>query len=243
MRKESFQGILLGIVIMCAVFAFITIAWAAFSTNLTLDGTAKINQQSWKIEYVQTKDTALAASTGATLTGVKAGNAELPSSGGFGIDTTHVNATGAIGTFNQKGDKITYTWYAQNFGTFDADISIGGGLLASGSFVNNGNIALTCKKTGDASTDLGTWCATNMTAKLYVGAVGSSSVINSGYTGSLPKATSTVGDDTDILEFKLEVEFTGSGTAPSAVETSDENIDVSIGTITVAANQHTTAAS
>lgn len=241
MKRESFQGILLGIVIMCAVFAFITIAWAAFSTNLTLDGTAKINQQSWKVEYVQTKDTALAASTGATLTGVKVGNAELPSSGGFGIDTTHINATGAIGTFNQQGDKITYTWYAQNFGTFDADISVGGGLLASGSFVNGGNISLTCKKTGDSSTDLSTWCATNMSAKLYVGAVDSSTVINSGYTGSLSKATSTTGDDTDILEFKLEVEFTGSGSGSTAVTTSSENVDVSISTITIAANQHTTS--
>ena len=239
MKKESFQGILLGIVIMCAVFAFITIAWAAFSTNLTISGSAKINQQSWKVEFVSTKDTALAASTGATLTGTKTGSAELPSSSGFGIDTSHISASGNIGTFNQKGDKITYTWYAQNFGTFDADISVTGGLLVSANS-NNGNISLSCSKTSD-STDLSTWCNTNMAARLYVGAVGSSSVINSAYTGSLKKATANT-DDTDVLEFKLEIEFVGSGSGASAVEVSNENVDVSISTITLAANQHTTAA-
>lgn len=237
MKKESFQGILLGIVIMCAVFAFITIAWAAFSTNLTISGSAKINQQSWKVEFVSTKDTALAASTGATLTGTKTASAELPSSSGFGIDTSHISASGNIGTFNQKGDKITYTWYAQNFGTFDADISVTGGLLASNNS-NGGNISLSCTKTGD-STDLSTWCNTNMVAKLYVGAVGSSAVINSDYTGSLKKATAST-DDTDVLEFKLEIEFVGSGSGASAVEVSNENVDVSISTITLAANQHTT---
>lgn len=239
MKKESFQGILLGIVIMCAVFAFITIAWAAFSTNLTISGSAKINQQSWKVEFVSSKDTALAANTGATLTGTKTGSAELPSSSGFGIDTSHISASGNIGTFNQKGDKITYTWYAQNFGTFDADISVTGGLLASINS-NGGNISLSCTKTGD-STDLSTWCNTNMVAKLYVGAVSSSSVINSGYTGSLKKATAST-DDTDVLEFKLEIEFVGSGTGASEVQVSNENVDVSISTITLAANQHTTVA-
>jgi hypothetical protein len=235
MKKESFQGILLGIVIMCAVFAFITIAWAAFSTNLTISGTAKINQQSWKVEFVSTKDTALAASAGATLTGTKTGSAELPSTGGFGIDTSHISASGNIGTFNQKGDKITYTWYAQNFGTFDADISVTGTGLLSSVNSNGGNITLSCTKTGD-STNLNDWCSANMVAKLYVGAVDSSSIITSAYTSSLKKATTS--NDTDVLEFKLEIEFVGSG----SVEVSSDNVDVSISTITLAANQHTTAA-
>lgn len=263
MKKESFQGILLGIVIMCAVFAFITIAWAAFSTTLNISGTATIKKQSWQIDFTDQKDTDFAG----RLTAVGGGATALPLTGTVATGTQAVADTsvnrfrissantveGTIGEFNVGGDKITYTWYAQNFGTFESDVSVKtvGGLTSSANLAG-GNITLVCTKTSNG--DMNDWCngkgtgdgtsnndKAHVKATLSVGAVGSPNPYSTSYsTWNIKAATSTSNDDTDILEFKLEVEFlnlAGSGDNPT---TSSDNIMVSIPATVLEAVQHTT---
>ena len=261
MRKESFQGILLGIVIMCAVFAFITIAWAAFSSNLVINGTATVSAQKWKVEFTDTKDTALvsegvSATIPAALTPTLVGSATAPASNGFAITSTLVagNASSGsatqkeLGTLAQSGDKIIYHWYIQNFGTFQADFSVTG-ILASGSFTTGGgNITLTCKKAGDVTES--TLCNNNLVAKLYIADYSSSysatdsstygTLINSSYNGSIAAETATT-DDTDVKIVTLVVEFNETTLGTSVI--SNDALTLSMSDVTLTATQHTTAGS
>ena len=166
MRKESFQGILLGIVIMCAVFAFITVAWAALSSTLTINGTATVAASSWKVEFSDTAN-ALMGSTGVTCTSTNS-NALCPVS----LPTLTTSAFGGsysspsnLGTLNTVGDTITYSWYIANDGSFDAYINGVTGVD------NEGNVSITCTADGVDSTEQGiidTFCSNAIKATLKV---------------------------------------------------------------------------
>ena len=245
MRKESFQGILLGIVIMCAVFAFITIAWAGFSSNLEIGGTATINAQEWDIDFTNTKDTKWTASqslTGSSNAEVKSGTNASISSATLAIGTDRT-VSGIIGTFNQEGDEITYKWYIQNFGSFNSEISVVGtnSKILSAADANGGNIELKCTEvqTTESDGDKNDWCATNMVATLTltpqgtagnVTTPGSPVTVLAATTASLPSKTAASTDDTDIIEVKLVVKFIGSSSAvtPAAGITKDATSDVPI---------------
>ncbi len=258
MRKESFQGILLGIVIMCAVFAFITIAWAAFSNTLTIGGTATINKQSWDIDFVNAyadtktgdpadyanKWTAAQAISGVVAAG---SNAVMPSSDGLSISADRV-VSGAVGTFNQGGDKITYTWYAQNFGSFEADVAVNtinsanvtGDSAYTTTNTAGGNIDVICTDTSNATiADITSFCAANVKATLSIGAVGSSAAYNAGSNNTFSLKPSNTTDCTDVLEFKLEVELVNNGTAESPTVSAND-IKVTIPQIVLNVAQHTT---
>ncbi len=261
MKRESFQGILLGIVIMCAVFAFITIAWAAFSESLNISGSAQVLKQTWDIKFVQTEDTKL--SLDAYLTGNAASGtlAEAPSSSDsdcFKISSTGLTAGGKIGTFRQGNDEITYTWYIQNFGTFPATISTSSNIIipvsGTDSKESGGNIAVTCANASGetyswtGSNDLASaqaWCDTHIQAMLYVdtyaNAASPATVLkgDTNFSKDVAAATSTSNDNTDILVVKLVVKMVpqySSGTTPTI---SPATIDVTIPQITLDANQKT----
>ena len=167
MRKESFQGILLGIVIMCAVFAFITVAWATLNATLYVGGTATVTAQSWDVGFSNTT-TILGVSDSVTLTGSKTGDAELPLTNPtltktkFGLDTTNSDAPMSLGTLTSVGDTITYTWNIVNAGTFDAEITS----TTPSSTLTAGVVPLTCTGT-DTQTVLDAVCA-GITATLKV---------------------------------------------------------------------------
>ena len=50
-----------------------------------------------------------------------------------------------------SGDKITYTWYVQNFGTFDATYTING-VIDTTTYESGSNVDIECN-TSDNSTD------------------------------------------------------------------------------------------
>ncbi len=256
MRKESFQGILLGIVIMCAVFAFITIAWAAFSTSLTIGGTASVNKQSWQIDFTTTIDSdfdTVNSGSAIPLVGTVASGTQAvadTSASRFRISSADT-VEGTIGQFNVGGDKITYTWYAQNFGTFPADVSVFtvGGLTTSANLAG-GNITLVCTKT--SSGDMNDWCngkgtgdgtsgndKAHMKATLSVGAVTASAAYATGNVSWTNLKAVTSSDNDDVLEIKLEIEFLNLDTSGTNPTTSDDDITVSIPSMVLKAVQHT----
>ena len=49
--KKGYQAILLSAVMMCAVFTFVTIAWATFNTTLKIGGQATVKAQTWNIYF------------------------------------------------------------------------------------------------------------------------------------------------------------------------------------------------
>ena len=245
MRRESFQGILLGIVIMCAVFAFITIAWATFNSTLTIGGTAKINAVSWKIQFTNTKDTELSSATDLTGTVASGTSAVLPSSGGLAIQSGGLSISGAVGELSKEGDKITYQWYIQNFGNFNANIT-SSNLKAenTGSTGRSlGNVPLECTSVGAGSVanDKDDWCAANISAKLYVENYSASPtatnaiVSGSGTLFSVPAADNA--SDNDVKVMFLVVEYVGSD-SENGDEVSSVEINVSIPTVTFTATQN-----
>lgn len=168
MRKESFQGILLGIVIMCAVFAFITVAWAALSSTLTINGTATIAASKWQVEF---SDTSAAVLSGSTATCSNAStNAVCATSNAPVLTTTTfgANSGATLGTLSNINDKLVYTWYIVNNGTFDAYVN-----NIVGADNTDGKVTLTCTSdvaddnTGDAASKSANFCkALEATIKL-----------------------------------------------------------------------------
>ncbi len=259
MKKESFQGILLGIVIMCAVFAFITIAWAAFSDTLSIGGTATVKKQSWQIDFTddKTKDFATAGGGSAiNLAGnVASGTLAVADTSADRLRITDAHhVSGKIGVFNAGGDKITYTWYAKNFGTFDIDASVktsNSSLIATNTLnYAGGNINLICYTSSGSvsSPDQNDWCngtgsaAGNIKATLKVGRVSSTAVANqtSKWTLAANNDGGTNNDD-DVLQFDLEIEFVNSAGSGANPTTSSSDITVDLGSIEIDAVQSSTS--
>lgn len=246
MKRESFQGILLGVVIMCAVFAFITIAWAAFSSTLTISGSAKVAQQTWKVQFTNLDGTAISANT-AIASPVYGGISEAPATDPLYIKANALDVEGNIGTINASGDKITYIWMVKNFGTFDAKVATDDVLASTTTAGSNINITCTNSRSGDSWTSTGftsaqDFCDKKIKATLSVSNDGTSwTLLADG--GSSPKYSFDLDKDggtQPTKRIKLEVEFNGS----NANETAPVGVDVAIGSgspakISFAATQRT----
>ena len=106
--KNAMIAMLLGALVVMAV------AYAAFSTALTINGTATINS-SWNVKFDSTKT----SGTGviATTTGFSGGTAPL----GGTIAYSNSDTTATLGaTLYQPGDKVEYTLTVENTGSLDA---------------------------------------------------------------------------------------------------------------------------
>ncbi len=124
-NKNILIGGLMAIVVVMAV------GYAAFATQLNVNGTANITS-SWKVAFDTTKTSAYTATTG--LTGATAPTGTIT----FGNDQT---AT-LVANLNQPGDKIVFTLTVKNTGTLKA--KLGAPTLTGTSCTVNG---LTCTST------------------------------------------------------------------------------------------------
>ena len=109
-KENKYQIILLGTVIICAIFTFVTIAWAAFSTTLKISGTATIKAQTWNVYW---SAASVDTSTGATTSS----NTSIDS---IGSATDKVVLTQLKADFDTPGQKAVYDVTISNGGTFDA---------------------------------------------------------------------------------------------------------------------------
>ena len=163
-----------------------------------------------------------------------------------GVASAGSGSNKKLGILKQSGDKIYYQWYVQNFGTFRADIAFSG--VTSAANAGGGNIALTCTKTTDSSSET-TLCNNDIVAKLYVSdyvdvtsgsydpTVGSlGTLVLSGTTGIyVPAATTS--DNTDVKLVTLVIEF--NETTPGTSVVSNDELAITMGDITLTATQHT----
>ena len=106
MKNERTKNILL-VALLVAVVT-LTIAYAALSATLTVNGTAVVKggASNWKVEFVKKPATTCVASNYATVT-------TQPT-----INST--SFSGLVATFKSPGDKVTCTWNVENNGTIDA---------------------------------------------------------------------------------------------------------------------------
>ncbi len=193
MKRESFQGVLLGIVIMCAVFAFITVAWAGLSSTLSISGTATVAAQSWKVGFGSTSS-AVVGTDPATV------SSSVTPSGTTGLAPATVSLTAtafgsgstALASFTEPGQKVEYTWYTVNEGTFAAKVTAQQNFLETVNTTTGSNVAITCTSADttaypDASAQ--TFCATYIKALLTIGGTThtSSSIIADGTAPTLAK--------------------------------------------------------
>ena len=94
-------------ILVVAVIAGISMAYAAFTQTLTINGSATAKQSSWNIKFANLKPVATTGTAAET--------------------TTPKLADTSIGNFNVSvktpGDSVTYTFDIVNSGSFNAKIS------------------------------------------------------------------------------------------------------------------------
>ncbi len=107
MNNKNFKTLM--IVAVVALVAVVGIGYAAFSANLTINGSGTVKSSSWKIKFANLKDVNLT------------GKAEEVTKPTISNNDTHIGDYAV--TFNAPGDSINYTFDVVNDGTFDAEIS------------------------------------------------------------------------------------------------------------------------
>lgn len=108
MEKDRGFKIIALIALVVAV-AGLSFGYAAWSTTLTVSGSAKVNPATWDVHF--------AYKSGSSLTPTITGNA---SSTGATLTSTAVS--GFDITLKAPGDSVTYNWLVKNEGSIDAKL-------------------------------------------------------------------------------------------------------------------------
>lgn len=107
--NNKVQNVLLGVLAVGLIG--ITVAYAALTQQLKIEGTAKVAASTWKIHF-------------ANLTGAKTGYATLATDASkLAIQSDTTSMSGNLGTLKAPGDTITYTFNVKNAGSINAKIS------------------------------------------------------------------------------------------------------------------------
>ena len=102
------NSVILGVVIV-GLFAFVGIVWAAFTTQLEINGAAKVEKQGWDIHFANLADVVLGGT--ATETTEPSIDSESTTIGDYKFN------------FKTPGDSGSYTFDIVNAGTFGAKLS------------------------------------------------------------------------------------------------------------------------
>ena len=108
MEKDRGFKIIALIALVVAV-AGLSFGYAAWSTTLTISGSAKVNPATWDVHF--------AYKSGSSLTPTIAGNASTT-----GATLTSTAVSGFDITLKAPGDSVTYNWLVKNEGSIDAKL-------------------------------------------------------------------------------------------------------------------------
>lgn len=103
--NNKVQNVLLGVLAIGLIG--ITVAYAALTQQLKIEGTAKVASSKWDVHFGT----------------VSAGNAQGYATAGTLAKTGETTIAGDIGTLKAPGDSITYTFDIENAGSINAKIS------------------------------------------------------------------------------------------------------------------------
>jgi hypothetical protein len=108
MEKDRGFKIIALIALVVAV-AGLSFGYAAWSTTLTISGSAKVNPATWDVHF--------AYKSGSSLTPTITGNASTT-----GATLTSTAVSGFDITLKAPGDSVTYNWLVKNEGSIDAKL-------------------------------------------------------------------------------------------------------------------------
>lgn len=122
-RRRTKTPLFIAIALVISVVG-LGVAFAAFSTQLTINGSATVESSSWDIHYSDVSGGTAPSSSGKTI------SASL-SNTQSGITATSTSTTSLLkpasftwaGTFKTPGDRITYTFYICNKGSYSAKLT------------------------------------------------------------------------------------------------------------------------
>lgn len=110
MEKERGAKVIAIVALLIAVVG-LTVGYAAYSSTLTINGTANVDPASWDVHF--------GYKTGTSLTAEKVGNA-VETTAPTLADTT---ISGFNVTLKAPGDSVTYNFIIKNAGTLDAKLA------------------------------------------------------------------------------------------------------------------------
>ncbi len=109
MEKERQFKVLVLVALIVAIAA-LSFGYAAWSTTLTINGSAKVSPVSWNVLF----DYKSGSSLTPTLTG---------SATSTGATLTSTSVSGYTATLKAPGDSVTYNWLVKNTGGIDAKLN------------------------------------------------------------------------------------------------------------------------
>ena len=113
------RNINLALVITLISVLGLSIVFAAFSSTLTVKSNATITPDSGEFKVVFSSSSTSLATTGVSITKTGNASAETPTINNDG----NPSISGLKATFTSPGEKVEYTFYARNVGSYDAYLS------------------------------------------------------------------------------------------------------------------------
>ena len=118
-RKAATISIVIALVL--AVVS-IGVAFATFSATLNINGTAEVQASNWNIFFTSTNGGNAAGTSGVSITPTLSNDNSLTVTA-TGTGTLKTDSFTWDGTFKTPGDRITYTFYIRNAGSYAAKIT------------------------------------------------------------------------------------------------------------------------
>ena len=129
------------------------VAFAAFSTTLNISGTATVQSSSWKIFFANASNgNDPGTESGVAITGTTTNTAGFSPTASSTSGTLKTAQFTWAGTLKTPGDRLTYTFYIRNTGSYTAKVS------------SINTPTLTCTKNSSAETTI---CNNRITYGVY----------------------------------------------------------------------------
>ena len=99
------------------------VAFAAFSTQLNINGTATVESSSWDVHYSTSSGGTAPSSSGTSVSPTTSNTQSGITSTASGTGTLKPSTFTWSGSFQTPGDRLTYTFYICNKGSYNAKLT------------------------------------------------------------------------------------------------------------------------
>ena len=192
------------IIALCAILVIMGVGYAAFSSLLTINGTANITN-SWCVGFDQTKtdtyEVKKGVSTGEAPTGTMTYS-------GTACETNYIPNASLTAAFHQPGDQITYTLTIKNKSSVTADIKsilVDNESVSTNTTKRKGNIIYIINMPADTTLSPNEETTMTVVAKFQ-----NDTDIESGYTGETQKINVGINTEQDDGNGGMDTTFTGT---------------------------------